>query len=156
MSLLCVCAASEHVICAPDMLRARVFPENGGTWQQEYKQNHGVSRRMTGSAEDDEWWAEQASEYLLVELKAELINCMEDFAKASGFCAPGSQMRKKRRRKSSTLDDPANLSSGDEGDDGGTDFMEVDAAEVDEDGMPVLGGESAVFTHISSSGFPYG
>ena len=114
---ICVCVfiASEDVICAPDMLRARVFPDNGGTWQSEYKKNCKVARRMAGTSDDDEWWAKKTGEYVLTELKAELINCMEAYAKATGFRAPGSQMRKKKRRTGRAREDPANLSSGDEG-----------------------------------------
>ena len=142
--------ASEDVICAPDMLRARVFPDNGGTWQCEYKRECKVARRMSGTIDDDEWWAKKTNEYLLTELKAELINCMEAYAKATGFRAPGSQMRKKRRTTGRPRDDPANLSSGDEGDEEEQEEEPGQSGEmeVDEFGDAILDGECGL--HITN------
>ena len=106
-------AASEEVVCAPDMLRAKVFPDVGGTWQKECRENEKITRRMAGTDAEDEWWAKRTREYVETELRAELINCMEAYAKDTGFRAPGSQVRKKRKTARRTHD-PANLSSGDE------------------------------------------
>ena len=123
------------------MLRARVFPDNGATWQCECKENESITRRMTGSEEDDAWWANRTRQYLETELKAELINCMESYAKATGFRAPGSQLRKKRRKTGRSRDDPANLSSGDEGnEEEEQEPSPTDAMEVDEWGEPCLDG----------------
>ena len=96
---------------------------------------------MTGSEEDDAWWANRTRRYLENELKAELINCMESYAKATGFRAPGSQLRKKRRKTGRSRDDPANLSSGDEGnEEEEQEPSPMDAMEVDDWGEPCLDG----------------
>ena len=138
----CASAASEEVVCAPDMLRARVFPDNGSTWQKECKTNENITRKMTGTPGDDEWWAKRTREYVESELRAELINCMESYAKETGFRAPGSQVRKKRRTQRSR-DDPANLSSGDEAEEEEEEAQAPaasNAMNVDECGDTVLDG----------------
>ena len=135
-----MCAASEQVICAPEMLHARFFPDTGDTWQEEYKTNHKLDRLKLGTAADDDWWAERANEYVVMELKAELINCMEAFEKASGFRAPGTRMRRKRR-KPNNVEDPANFSSGEEGDGGAEEVSEEAEEMLDDGGLPQLGGD---------------
>ena len=145
---MCVLVASEKVISTPDMLRARVFPDNAGTWHRECRVNVNLAKKHSGSEDDDDWWATRTSQYLLVELRAELINCMEAYAKATGFRAPGSQLRKKRRTEDRTRDDPANLSSGDEGnEEEGKQPGPSGEMEVDEFGEAVLDGGCGV--HIT-------
>ena len=134
-----VLAASEEVICAPDMLRAKVFPDVGGTWQKECKENEKITRKLGGTEVDDEWWANRTREYVETELRAELINCMEAYTKDTGFRAPGSQVRKKRRTGRSRHD-PANLSSGDEAEE---ELQAPGASNAEGDGQggePVLDG----------------